>query len=63
MDPRMRKIISEYAPNVQDKIRRYYIASGPIHDHKFSPKTKKKTPIGGSCIILILLGLTNMGLD
>jgi len=44
MDPRMRKIISEYAPNVQDKIRRYYIASGPIHDHKFSPKTKKKNP-------------------
>ena len=30
MDPRLRKMISKYRLNLQDGIRRYYIANGPI---------------------------------
>jgi len=30
MDHGLRKIVSEYPPNLQDEIRRYYIANGPI---------------------------------
>ena len=39
MDPSW-KIISEYPPNLQDEIRRYYIANGPIQprSHKFPQK-------------------------
>ena len=40
MDPGLRKMISEYPPNLQDEIRRYYIANGPIQprSHKFPQK-------------------------
>jgi len=39
MDPSW-KIISEYPPNLQDEIRRYYIANGSIQpcSHKFPQK-------------------------
>jgi len=40
MDPGLRKMISEYPPNLQDGTRRYYIANGPIQPrtHKFPQK-------------------------
>ena len=40
MDPGLRKMISEYPSNLQDEIRRYYIANGSIQPrtHKFSQK-------------------------
>ena len=40
MDHGLRKIVSEYPPNLQDEIRRYYIANGSIQPrtHKFSQK-------------------------
>ena len=30
MDPSLRKMISEYLPNLRDAVRRHYIANGPI---------------------------------
>ncbi|KAH0737544.1 hypothetical protein KY290_036249 [Solanum tuberosum] len=40
-DPRIRKVIAEYNPNIRDDIRRYYILKKLCQpkDHKF-PKTK-----------------------
>lgn len=40
MDLGLRKMISEYPPNLQDEIRRYYIANGSIQPrtHKFPQK-------------------------
>jgi len=40
IDPGLRKMISEYSPNLRDTVRRHYTANGPIQprNHKLPQK-------------------------